>query len=302
MLFMTMAQQLDRLILYGMNRLVPDSLAESHENAPSLEAVLAGTRVDVEKTAVYTLTAPGKRTITLQTPLGEMTCYVWVRPALDPLAPLILYHHGLNEWPVTGSWRRIFFQREPFPAHSVCIQAPYHEHWLDPFGKGFASVAHIYQMFAASLRMMAVVQDEFEVQGVTFTMAAGASWGGITSMLYEAFFQRTQAVVPMISSPDLARVMWDVSQMFGREVPIPYERLRQLLDFTPYYARCDGSRVFPLMGEFDLFFQKEHHWQRPFATMTEGHITALWRVAPMRAHLLDVLRRVGEWWSVNGGQ
>ena len=290
MLLMTMAQQLDKLVLYGMNRMVPDSLAESYEDAPSLEEVLAETRVDEGQTAVYALTAPGKRTITLQTALGEMRCPVWVRPAKNPNVPLILFHHGLNEWPPTGSWRRIFPRNQSVPAHIVCIQAPYHERWREPLEKGFVSLTHIYQMFAASLRMMEAVQAEFEAQGAALTIAAGVSWGGITSLLYEALFQCTQAVIPMVSSPDLARVMWDISQMFGRELPIPYERLQQALDFTPYYARCDENRVFPLMGEYDLFFQQKHHWQRPFTTIPESHITALLRVTPLREHVLQVLQ------------
>jgi hypothetical protein len=294
MFFTTVAQQLDKLVLFGMNRLVPDSLAESYDNAPGLEEVLAATQVDRRKTAVYALTAPGEHIVTLQTSQGELRCRVRVRPTLKPQAPLILYHHGLNEYPYTGSWGRIFRQPVPFPAHTVCIQAPHHNHWLDPFSKGFVSLANIYQMFAASLRLMALVQSEFEGQGAAYTIAAGVSWGGITSLLYEAFFHSTRAVAPMVCSPDLAQVMWDTADLFAREMPIPYNRLKELLDFTNYYDCCDGEKVFPLMGEHDLFFRRAHHWQRPSVTIPEGHITALWRVAPLREHILHVLQWAGE--------
>jgi hypothetical protein len=294
MIFSTVAQQIDKLVLFGMNMMVSDSLAKSCDDSPSLEEVLTETTVDTCRTAVYALTAPGEHIIYLQTRNGPMSCRVRVRPTVDPQAPLILYHHGLNEVPYTGSWSRIFRQPTPFPAHTVCIQAPHHDRWRDPFSKGFVHLTNVYQMFAASLRLMEVVQSQFEQEGAAFTIAAGVSWGGITSLLYEAFFQRTRAVVPMVCSPDLAQVMWDTADLFARDIPISYERLKEMLDFTHYYDSCQEDRVFPLMGAHDLFFQYEHHWQRPSVTIPEGHITALWRVGPLREHILEVLQWASE--------
>jgi hypothetical protein len=77
-------------------------------------------------------------------------------------------------------------------------------------------------------------------------------------------------------------------------MPVPYERLKELLDFSNYYSYCQEEKVFPLMGEHDLFFRRANHWQRPSVTIPEGHITALWRVAPLREHILQVLCWAGE--------
>ncbi len=289
----TMVQQLDKAVLFGLNRRVPDSLQNSLADALSLEEVLAQTRVDTRKTAVYQLTAPGEHPIILQTPLGEIVCRVQVRPAVDPAAPLLLFHHGFNEYPYTNSWRRLFPTAVPLPVHTVCVQAPFHDSWLKPVEIGFASMQNVYQIFAGSLRMMELVQRQFEAEGAAYTVAAGVSWGGISSVLYEGLLQQTRAVIPMLSSPNLAQVMWDIADLFGRPMQLSQAELQQHLDFTPYFERCAPDRVFPLLGEDDLFFRMDKHAdlfaERPLVTIPAGHISAMWHSAPMRDHILNIL-------------
>ena len=53
----SLAEQIDKIVLYGMNRQVPVSLETSYQSAPLLETVLAETQVDLAKTAVYNLSA-----------------------------------------------------------------------------------------------------------------------------------------------------------------------------------------------------------------------------------------------------
>lgn len=293
-----MVQQMDKAVLYSLNRRVPDSLESSAGEAASLEAVLAETTVDIRKTAVYQLTAPGEHPIYLQTPLGEIICRIQVRLAVDPQAPLLLFHHGINEYPYTNSWRRLFPTAVPLPVHTVCVQAPFHNTWLEPIQIGFASVQNIYQIFAGSLRIMELVQQQFEAEGAAYTVASGVSWGGITSLIYEGLLQRTRAVIPMLASPNLAQVIWDISDLFGRPMQLTKEELRRHLDFTPYYEQCAPDRVFPLLGENDLFFRLENHAElyaeRPLVTIPSGHISAMWHSAAMRDHILNILSRLQE--------
>ncbi len=292
----TVVQQIDKAVLYGLNYRVPDSLESSVEESASFEEVLAQTTVDLRKTAVYHLTAPGEQTVTLQTPLGELVCRVQVRPAVDPQAPLLLFHHGFNEYPYTNSWRRLFPKTAPLPVHTVCVQAPFHDNWQDPTQIGFASVQNVYQIFAGSLRIMELVQRQFEMEGAAYTVASGVSWGGITSLLYEGLLQQTRAVIPMLSSPNLAQVIWDISDLFSRPMQLTQEALQQHLDFTPYYKQCAPDRVFPLLGESDLFFRLEKHAdlfaERPLVTIPAGHISAMWHSASMRDHVLNILAQV----------
>ncbi|GJM41612.1 MAG: hypothetical protein DHS20C20_18940 [Ardenticatenaceae bacterium] len=292
----TMLQQIDKAVLYSLNRSVPDSLETSAAQAPTFEEVLAETRVDTQRTAVYQLTAPGEHPVILQTSMGEIPCLIKTRAAVDPNAPLLLFHHGFNEYPYTNTWRRLFPQATPLPFHTVCIRAPFHDNWLEPVKKGFASVQSVYQIFAGSLRMMEMVQQQFEAEGAAYTTAAGVSWGGITSVMYEGVFQQTRAAIPMLASPNLAQVIWDVSDLFNRPMQLTQAELRRYLDFTTYYQRCAPDRVFPLLGENDMFFRLENHAElfaeRPLTTTPGGHISNMWQVSPMREHILAVLQKI----------
>jgi hypothetical protein len=74
------------------------------------------------------------------------------------------------------------------------------------------------------------------------------------------------------------------------------EALHRYLDFTPYYKQCAPDRVFPLLGEHDLFFRLDHHAElfaeRPLVTIPSGHISAMWHTAAMRDHILNVLAQL----------
>jgi hypothetical protein len=217
-----------------------------------------------------------------------------VRPGPEARAPLLLYHHGLAEIPYTSSWNRLLPRKSPYPAHAVAIQAPYHANMTDPIRVGFASTENLYQMLAGSLRIMQHVQTQFENAGAAFTVASGLSWGGITSLLYEGFFDATRATVPLFASPKLSQVIWDAAQMFSRELPVSRAELDSLLDFTPIYERIDQHKIYPVMGEHDLFFRLENHAsvynEESLVTLPVTHVGAMWQSnSTIRQHVLDAL-------------
>ena len=298
----TVARQLDNFVLYTLYRRLPDSFEQSYQQAGSFEAVLKETAVNPQKTAVYTLTAPGEHTITLDTMLGPLQSRIRVRPATDPAAPLVIFHHGFNELPYDFSWRLIFHHPSLANVHAVCIQAPFHDHYQMPVSVGLSSVQNAYQMFAGSLRLMETVKTCFAAENAAYTAVTGVSWGGITSMLYEGIFQNSRAVIPLLSSPDLAQVMWDIARQFNHKLSVSYEDIARVFDFTPYYQQCDPEKVFPLLGEHDRFFRLEHHGRlfaapasrkRPFTTIPDGHITGHMKAPGLRRHILNVLTAIG---------
>lgn len=293
--FKTISQQVDRVVLYALNRQIPDSFEQSYDAPFSLEDVIAETEIDRSKTVIYSLTAPGEHPIWLITALGEILCHVKVRPAVAPHAPLLLYHHGFAEIPFTSTWSRLIPKDFPFPAHSVCVQAPFHNSLLEPFSPGFSSVHHIYQMFAGSLRIMELLQEQFESEGAAFTVVGGLSWGGVTSVLYESIFQRTRATLPMFSSPNLAQVLWDAAERYNREMPVPRERIDDLFDFTSYYEVCDKGRIFPVLGKDDLFFRYDDHAklfpEESLVTLSAAHVGAMWRTnQQLRQRVLEIMK------------
>jgi hypothetical protein len=287
-------QQVDRLVLYMLNSGIPNAFEQSDLSGPALQEIVDQTRVKRRKTALYNLVAPGEHEIWLDTPLGEMRCLVKVRLAVMPDAPLLLYHHGLVEIPYTSTWERLLPKSSPFPAHSAAVQAPYHNSISEPLVTGFSSIQHIYQMFAGSLRVYELMQEQFEADGAAFTVTGGLSWGGITSLLYEALFQRARATIPMFASPNLAQVLADGAALIGRPLPLPREKLDATFDFTPAYEQCAKNRIFPVLGEDDLFFRFERHAvvysQETLLAVPSTHVGAMWRARrQIQRHVLEIL-------------
>ena len=288
---------IDRLALRSMHRRMPASFRDIHESEPYFDEVLAQTAVDSRKTPADSVYAPGVRTVWLRSGDESILSHVRVRLSPNPAAPLVIFHHGFSEIPYYNSWQRIFRRMPAFPISTVCIQAPFHNHWRDPFREAFRSVRRVYQTFAGSLRLIELVQRQFEANGAAYTVLAGVSWGGVTSMLYAGQFGGVRAVAPMLSSPNLAQVIRDGAALVGEELPIDPQQLDDLLDFTP---RCNfsPSRVFPLLGRTDFFFSPDRH-AGSYATepvvIPRAHVFTLYGVRPLREHIYGVL----EWAEMN---
>lgn len=285
------AAGVDRLLMRSFHRRMPASFRELHDERASFDDVLAVTAIDRRRTPADSVYAPGMRTVWLRSGDESILSHVRVRLSPDPTAPLVIFHHGFSEMPWYNSWQRIFRQMPGIPVSTVCIQAPFHNHWREPFREAFRSMRRVYQTFAGSLRLIELVQRQFEANGAAWTVVAGVSWGGVTSMLYAGQFGGVRAVVPMLSSPNLAQVVRDGAALAGETLPISAAELDELLDFTP---RCtyDPDRVFPLLGDTDFFFSPDRHAANYAAdpvVVHRAHVSALYGVSPLRAHLYDAL-------------
>ncbi len=287
----SIASDIDKWVLRSMNRRLPHSFRAIGAGNPSFEDVLAVTAVDEQRTPPDSVYAPGTRPVWLRSAGEAIQSRVRVRLSPDPAAPLLIFHHGFSEYPYYNSWQRIFRQPPAFPLSTVCIQAPFHNHFREPFREAFRSVTRVYQTFAGSLRLMELVRRQFAANGAAYTVLAGVSWGGVTSMLYAGQFAGVRAVAPMLSSPNLAQVLWDGAELVGTELPISRAELDDLFDFTP---RCayDPARVFPLLGQGDVFFAPERHAAAyPIAPVVipRAHVFSLYGVRPLRRHVYGVI-------------
>lgn len=288
------SRQIDRLALYALSLGAQRSFEEERdEDRPALEEIIAQTRIKRQKSNLYNLTAPGEHKVWLDTPCGEIQCHIRVRLAIRPSAPLLIFHHGLAESPYTLTWYRILPKFEPFPAHLVAVQAPFHSGLIEPITTGLSSVQHIYQMFAGSLRLIELVQELFEASGAAYTVVSGYSLGGIASLLYEALFAKARASVPLFASPDLAAVMAHVVKLTGQPLPVERDVLDKYFDFTPSYQSCDVARIFPVLGKNDQFFQFDEHAaifsEERLKVVPDAHVGAFILRDKLRRHLLDVL-------------
>jgi hypothetical protein len=296
----TFAQTLDKVALAGLNRRLPDTFEASHAEAPSLEDTLARTRVVLPMGNTEEVRADlfrgGYQPLYLETAAGLVRGGISVTPAEEEEAPLLLYHHGFSEYPWDRNANRLFARPGPFQAHIVRIQAPFHTNWADPLRKGFASLSSVYQMLAGSMRLMEFSHNYFQENGAAYTVASGVSWGGITSILYQATCEQARAVIPLLSSPNLAQVILDIAELLNRPVGVDPVKIQEALDFTPYYERCEAGSIFPVLGEKDLFFRLENHADLfaagSLVTVPESHITGCWRVDALRQHILSVLEQL----------
>lgn len=293
----SVAVRIDRWVMRSMHMRMPASFRDMHAGSPTFDEVLAETAVDERRTPPDSVYAPGVRDVWMNSAGESILAHVRVRLSPDPAAPLVIFHHGFSEIPYYNSWRRIFRRMPGYPLSTVCIQAPFHNHWREPFREAFRSVRRVYQTFAGSLRLMQLVQRQFEANGSAYTVLAGVSWGGVTSLLYAGEYGGVRAVAPMLSSPNLAQVIRDGAALVGEELPVGAAELDDLLDFTP---RCgfDSSRIFPLLGQTDLFFSPERH-AASYATkpvvIPRTHISTLYGVRPLREHIYGVV----EWAAMN---
>lgn len=287
----SVATEIDRWVLRSMHHRMPASFRDIKAGSPTFDDVLAETAVDERRTPSDSVYAPGVRTVRLRSGDESILCHVRVRLSPDPAAPLLIFHHGFSEIPYYNSWQRIFRRPPAFPLSTVCIQAPFHNHWRQPFREAFRSVRRVYQTFAGSLRLIELVQRQFAANGAAYTVLAGVSWGGVTSLLYAGQFGGVRAVAPMLSSPNLAQVIRDGAALVGEELPVSAAELDDLLDFTP---RCeyDPSRVFPLLGRTDYFFSPDRHaasYAVEPVIIPRAHVFTLYGVRPLREHIYGVV-------------
>jgi hypothetical protein len=289
----SLSRQLDHLVQSGFSYRVPSTFEETYQDAPPFEHVLDTTRVGFPLVPEMGLLEEREYRFWLHTEVGRIHTRMRVLPAKRPDAPLLVYHHGFFEVPYHVRAQAFFRPRAPFDAHIVMLQAPYHRRLLQPLDLGFQNLHHLYQMVAGSVRMMQMVVDHYLALGTPYAVASGMSLGGIISLTYQGLFGRSRAVVPILSSPNFAQLLWDLSRQTNRPVAIPLEDIEERLDFQRYYQHLDLARVFPLMGENDRFFRHGSHStifdQCDVTTIRSSHVSGMWHRRETREHVIRVL-------------
>ena len=271
---------IDHLVLQGLDRQIPSNFEPSYAEAEPLAYYIEESVVHFGlegRSWADILSKPGPQVvrITLRTPLGLVASRLKILPSDRPNAPVILCHHGLGQRPFDFVARHLVEPAIGREAHIISLQAPYHHNWRDPLQIGFYSLAHLNQMLAGSVVVMAALQRQLEPSNL---MVVGLSLGGIVSLLYQGLYGQAQTVVPICASPDLAQVMLDQAVRFRRELIVTEEIVRERLDFSEICLSPAQNDVYPILADGDLFFRYDHHCplygDRPVLTLeNQGHVT-----------------------------
>lgn len=289
-------REVDKLVLWTLNRTLPPSFDRSYRHTLPFEDVLARTEVRLPLIPEMGLLEARTYRFHLQTLVGRLPVKIRVLPSAQPDAPVIVYQHGFNIIPYDRRACAIFSADAQFDAHIVLLQFPFHRWPHEPIRHMFASLHHLYTAFAGSIRLMEMVHNHYAALGAPYTVAIGTSMGGVTAVLYEALFQQTQAVIPLFSSPNISQLLWDVGLMLQRPITVPKRLLFEYLDFTPHFRRIDPAKIYPLLGAQDMFFRYDHHasvyTDCRVQRAGDSHLSGMVNLTASREHILATLERI----------
>jgi hypothetical protein len=281
---------IDRLHVALVQRLFPP-LFRRGQTAVSFAEHLAAVRL-----VLPVLPTTGRYPLSAQTLVGRLDAGVYVRLQSRPELPVLVYHHGIAEFPYDKTFRGIFRARLPIAAHLVAIRAPYHRSYVD-CARGLATLEQFLAMCAVSVALIEAVRQRLVEQGAQGSLVTGTSLGGFLSLLHHLAFGTADCYVPLLAGPDLAHVV--LATQYRRLVALQAlarpEHLQARLDFRPDFLGSPQQRVFPLLAQYDLCMLYAHQQACyaahgvPVKTLARGHITGTLAFAALRAHVLSCL-------------
>ena len=285
-------QGVDRLHVTLAHLFVPKLLRQSVVS-PSLHEHLAAVQV-----ALPPLTPARHYRLMAQTLVGglEVAFQVWL--GARPELPVVVYHHGIAEVPYSKNFLGIFRpRRQPLEAHLVAVRAPFHRSWFTLFA-GLQTLSNFLAMCAVSIALIEAVRLLFVNRGARGSMVTGVSLGGFVTLMHHLSFGTADRYVPLLAGPDLAHVMLctPFRRFMAPQALAQSDHIQSLLDFRQIFQASDSSRVFPLLGRYDLDMPYTHYYPCyaacgiPVATMPRGHITGSLAFTALRAHLLACLQ------------
>ncbi len=283
----------DRLYAAVVHHIIPPLFRGGH-GSPQLREHLAA--VDL---SVPPLAADGRYKLAARTLIGEVTAGFHLRHGPRAACPVLIYHHGLGEFPYHRNLGWILPRRIPVEAHLVAVQAPFHRHHLDCL-RGLASLSRFVAMCAVSVTLIEALRQAFLARGARGCVVAGTSLGGFVSLLHHLSFGTADRYAPLLAGPDLACSM--LSTPFHAFVAAPAraepDAVLACLDFRAAFRASDARRVLPLLARHDICMPYAHHHAEyaakgvAVATLERGHMTGAMAFSALRAHLLACLEEL----------
>jgi hypothetical protein len=281
---------IDRLHVALVSRLFPPVFRRG-QTSPSLQEHLAAVRLTLpplSTTRHYTLTA--------QTLVGVVEAGLHVRLGPQPGLPVLVYHHGIAEFPYDKTFRGIFRAKTPVAAHLVAIRAPYHRSYAD-CARGLATLEQFMAMCAVSIALSEAVRQALMAQGALGSVVTGTSLGGFLALMHHLVLGTADCYIPLLAGPDLAHVLLATHyrRFVAPQALAQALHLQARLDFRQALQARPSQRVFPLLARYDRCMVYAHH-QACYAasgiqvsTLERGHITGALAFAALRAHVRTCL-------------
>jgi hypothetical protein len=210
---------------------------------------------------------------------------------------VLIYRHGLAEYPYHRNLGWILPRRIAVEAHLVAVQAPFHRHHLDCL-RGLASLERFVAMCAVSVALIEALRRAFLERGAGGCVVAGTSLGGFVTLLHHLHFGTAERYAPPLAGPDLACSLLSTpfQAFLARPARAEPAAVRACLDFREAFRASDAGRIFPLLARHDVCMPYAHH-QAEFAakglevaTIDRGHLTGSLAFGRLRSHLLACLR------------
>jgi len=280
----------DRVYAAVVHRILPPLFRDGHASAP-LRAHLAA--VDLR---LPPLAGNGRYKLAARTLVGEVTAGFRLRRGPRAACPVLIYHHGLGEFPYHRNLGWILPRRIPVDAHLVAVRAPFHGHHLDCL-RGLASLSRFVAMCAVSVTLIEALRQAFLAHGAGSCVVAGTSLGGFVALLHHLEHGTADRYAPLLAGPDLACSMLSTPFQVFVAPPARTEpaAVRACLDVREAFRASDGRRVLPLLARHDVCMPYAHHRAEYAAKGIEeaiierGHMTGSMAFAALRAHLLACL-------------
>jgi pimeloyl-ACP methyl ester carboxylesterase len=214
---------------------------------------------------------------------------------------LIVYHHGLGEWPVWRSFDGLIAARpELSTADRILLIGLGHEPRARSFRRLLTRLEGFETFLACSAIMAKHVIDRF---GADYrrVVLAGLSIGGIVSLIETLYEPRYHANVSILGSPFLAALL--LRSSFTRLVDsrfrarVRYNELRPRIDLDGLVA-ANGRPVIMINGRYDTMVDIDllrRWWERQPAVehheLDVSHMSGVIFPTALRRLVGEVLRR-----------
>lgn len=272
----------------------------------SLDSPPIGDVVTDASLALDSFETEGRRTVTVDTPVGEFrAAYLpWRWDGMD--APTLLFHHGSGEDPFdvgrfgSNSFRRLFVAAEwDLPVNLVAVRAPFHDGSSLEYARAMGDLDRFVGMCATSTALVDALTEELHSRGCPAVVVSGISLGGWVTNLHRAFLGSADRYVPMFAGAALGELFTTsvYRKMTGERARANPQRLRDTLDFEDAFVENTTDDCAPLLARYDRIVefdtQRRSYEGFPLAVVEKGHVTGSLASTRLRDHVREAVEQVG---------